>query len=35
MAKYVELKAAAVVSAADILNNTAPQTEEGKEEEGE
>lgn len=35
MAKYVELKAAAVVSAADMLSNTAPQTEEAEEEEGE
>lgn len=35
MAKYVELKAAAVVSAAELLSNTAPQTEKSEEEEGE
>lgn len=35
MAKYVELKASAVVSATEILNNATPQTEKAEEEEGE
>lgn len=33
MAKYVELKASAVVSATEILSNATPQTEEAAEEE--